>query len=472
MKEYSKFPKPFVLLFLFSGLFFASSVFAAQEDSFSLTITPPLFQLTVSPGEVWSSSIKVVNNNPYDVDIYASPMNFVVADESGIGRLVPSLQTATTSFTLASWISVEKGPIHIPAEKTGTIPFSLIVPANAEPGGHYGAILTGNQPPAVPGSNTVNVSTSISSLFLVRVNGDMIESGRIREFSLDKLLYDTPKVNFSLRFENKGNVHLLPRGEIVIRNMWGKERGKILINQDTDFGNVLPHSIRKFQFEWSGEDNFFEVGRYTALATLSFGEQTRDTEYQEVSFWVIPIVPALKILGFLILFIGFFVWSIRRYVRKALMLESERIAHAYGADTAPEIIASKREKQQVQKNISRESVQIAQEPIRVETLIRPIALGVVDLRSAMSKTPTSHAVKEKHTEKAEHLTLSKFMRKYKVFFISILLILAGLYGIRAYFDQVLTYKRNYNVKIKREDGAVLKPNADAGLKAGDITIGN
>lgn len=59
----------------------------------------------------------------------------------------------------------------------------------------------------------------------MRVEGDVQEDGGIREFRAIDSFLDTPDVTFSLRFENKGNVHLQPRGNIVITNMWGQREG-------------------------------------------------------------------------------------------------------------------------------------------------------------------------------------------------------------------------------------------------------
>jgi len=464
---------PYFSIVLFSiFLFFYFSIASASSagnDSFSLTISPPLFQLTLSPGEAWSSAIKVLNNNPYDIDVHASAMNFEVQGEGGTGRFTPVTGNATTSYSLASWLTVPKEPIHIPKEKTGMIPFTLNVPENAEPGGHYGAILTGNQPGSAGKGNVVSVSSSISSLFLVKVNGDLIEKGDIREFSLDKYFFQEPKVKFKLRFENKGNVHLLPRGEIAIYNMWGKERGKILVNQESDFGNVLPASIRNFAFEWSGEENFFEVGRYKAVATLSFGDAAKKTVYRELSFWVIPLAPAAKILAFLIAFIAFLVWSIKRYIRRALMIETEHLALLQGIHPE-ELSRNKQPEKDTQKTFALEQPKIVKNDLKVETLVRPLALGAVDLRRAMSKTPiqvekTTHSGKKK-----EVTTLSMFARKYKVFLICFTIILIGILGVRAYFNQVLTSRRNFEVKVQREDGGTIKTSSESQVKEGDINL--
>jgi hypothetical protein len=80
----------------------------------------------------------------------------------------------------------------IPAFGSKDIPFLVRVPEDAEPGGHYAAILLGNQPPK-ENSEMVRV-LRVSSLdrlacFFSRVQGDIQERGWIREFSSSKKYY-------------------------------------------------------------------------------------------------------------------------------------------------------------------------------------------------------------------------------------------------------------------------------------------
>src|SRR3989344_4620678 len=70
--------------------------------------------------------------------------------------------------------------------------------------------------------------------------------------------------------------------------MWGEERGLIPINQASQFGNVLPESIRKFTFSWKGEWSMADIGRYTAVATLAYGSESRQFASMQTEFWVIP----------------------------------------------------------------------------------------------------------------------------------------------------------------------------------------
>lgn len=423
-----------LVVFIFSFFLF-NFASAADQNSFTLTITPPLFQMTASPGQDWSSAIKVVNNNPYDITVYTSVMNFLAQGEGGTGKFVPANDTKDIpgGYTLASWFEVSKAPIFIRAEQSVSVPFTLHVPKGAEPGGHYGAILIGTEPPPKTGGSSVRVSSQLTSLFLVRVAGDVKEQGDIRSFSTEKTLYQEPHANFSLRFENKGNVHLLPQGNITIYNMWGKERGRILINQEQDFGNVLPQSIRKFTFEWAGEQNFFDVGRYKAIATLAFGDKEKKTVYRAVNFWVIPVAPALKILAFLILFVWFIVWSIRRYVKKALALEAERIREITRKTMSPQ------QKYEPMKPIK-------QEAITTQVLTRPLVLGAVDLRKAIRPE-----ISVKHEKKEEKMTTARFAKKYKLFLVFVVVAILGAIGISKYFGDVLARHRNFDVRVLNEN---------------------
>jgi hypothetical protein len=420
----------FLVIFTFSFLPFH---FLSAQNSFTLTITPPIFQMTATPGQDWSSAIKVVNNNPYDITVYANVMNFTAEGEGGSGKFIPSNNTKDVpgGFSLASWLEVSKQPIFIRAEQSVSVPFTLHVPESAEPGGHYGAILIGTEPPPKTSGSSVRVSSQLSSLFLLRVNGDVNEEGDIRSFSTEKGWYEEPHANFALRFENKGNVHLLPRGDITIYNMWGKERGKVFFNQESEFGNVLPKSIRKFTFEWAGEQNFFDLGRYKAVATLAFGD-TNKTVYRAVSFWVIPVAATLKILASLIVLVWFIVWSLRRYIKRALALETERIRALAGKESSPQKLA--------------EPAMKKPEPLTAQALARPIVLGAVDLRKAISKEAP-----EKREEKTETMTPALFVKKYKFFLIFLLAAIAGIIGISNYFGDVLARYRNFDIQVTNEN---------------------
>ena len=411
----------------------------AAEDSLSVTVTPPLFQLTIGPGEAWTSTLKIVNNNSYDVTYYASPMDFEAEGEAGKGRFMPLIDESVSSesgHTLGHWIEISPDPIVVKRGMSGEVPFTVRIPEQAAPGGHYAAILVGTKPENEETLGpSMKISSFVSSLLFVRIKGEVTEKGRIREFRSANNLYETPHADFLLRFENIGNTHLKPQGDITLYNMWGKERGKITFNQANNFGNVLPNSIRKFEFSWEGEESIFEIGRYSAVVTLGYGQESKQNSTATTYFWVVPIVPVAMTLGSLTLFIVLITWLIRRYIRRALALEKRHLALRGSSESIPTASLS-----------------------TMQALIEPIKEGVVDLRTLRkgvvipptAKSPLVVASPEDidtmtqfHTE--NQLTLLGFLQKYSLFLFFLALLAVGGLGMWAYFENVLLPERAYQI---------------------------
>lgn len=414
----------FVLYFIgLLALLVLLPAYGARADSQTLTVTPPLFQISVNPGQLWQSSVKVVNSNPYDLTVYAEVVNFEAQGERGQGRFVPIMHDTDTKSTLAEWIDVGPGPYTISREQTANIPFFIEVPDNAPPGGHFAAVLISTKPPkAEEGTVALGTSQAVTSLFFLRIEGDVVEHGNIREFRSLKRFYDMPTAEFSLRFENKGNVHLQPKGNIIITNMWGKERGVIPVNYQSHFGNVLPHTIRDFRFTWSGEPAFTEIGRYTAEATLAYGEAGSQSVTSYTTFWVIPVRATLITIGSLIFFIVVITFMIRLYVRRMLTLA--------GVDVTA--------KRQVETDVVHE---YTSKDIRItsyKTMTAPLTLGAKDLRSRLSGVTEFLSV---------FRIIGGFILSYRHFFLSLIVLILSFVGFVYYVSDATIDHRNFEVTI-------------------------
>jgi hypothetical protein len=286
----------------------------------SLSVTPPLFQVSVEPGSIWQSSIRIVNPNNFPLTVYAEVTNFAPSGEGGQGTFLPVLHDDTGKISLAEWITLNKGPYTIPGGQTQEISFIVEVPNDAAPGGHFAAILVSTEPPTDElGPIALATSQTVTSLFFARIEGDITEIGNIREFSVHERSLDNPQVEFSLRFENKGNVHIQPRGFIRIHDMWGNERGTIPINSESHYGNVLPDSIRDFRFSWEGNTSLSRIGRYRAEVALVYGQNEAQSTTGYTSFWIIPIRGLLITLVSLGVSVLVIIWLIRIYIRSMLI---------------------------------------------------------------------------------------------------------------------------------------------------------
>ena len=315
----------FSLILLFT-LFTYSPVFA-EDGSLKMTLTPPLIKNNMNPGETWASTVKLVNNNKEKLVVYAQILDFKSGKDGGV-ELIPVAESEgdgnQTGF-LRQWMKVIKGPYEIKAFSSVEIPFEIKIPEDAEPGGHYAAVLIGTEPEGDSEGSGMSISSKISSLVLVNIAGDVIEEGKIREFSTDKNYYKEPKVNFKFKFENTGNVHLQPKGDIIIKDMFGEDVGTIDINKDTSYGNILPKSTKTWDFFWEGEKSIFKMGKYSATITVYYGEQTKEVDTRGFYFWYVDF----KILGIIIASVlGFFLFIfllIKLYVRRAIRQSQKEI---------------------------------------------------------------------------------------------------------------------------------------------------
>lgn len=414
----------FVTVLLFVVCFDASIVNAQSQSQSSdrqvMSVTPPLFQISVLPGDIWQSSVKVVNGNPYPLTVYIEVVNFKAVGETGQGRFIPLAETEGSNATFGEWITLNKGPYVIPAEQTQDISFFVEVPKNASPGGHYAALLTSTEPPKDSGEIAVLTSQVVSSLLFMRVEGDMHEEGTIREFHAVDRFLNVPDVSFSLRFENKGNVHLQPKGNIIITNMWGTERGAIPVNYQTHFGNVLPESIRDFTFAWKSDFKLSDVGRYTAVATLAYGKDEVKSTTSIAHFWIIPIKWTLIVIAVIALFVSLIVLMVKAYVRKMLTL------------AGVSVIKNKSDNEVILKKDVRSTYR---------TVSAPIRHGVIDLRTKLTTAEETMGV---------ITTIIDFIRAYKYFFISVCTLIAIFITVTLYIGRATDTNREYEVTIDLE----------------------
>lgn len=272
----------------------------AQAQSIGIKISPPRLERIIDPGMVAEETISVTNESDVEKTLFIYLKDFKAEDESGEPALISP--GSEEGYYLASWIEATAEGIHFAPREEKRISFKINVPADIGPGGYYGAVFFGTEPPRLYQDSEdkgagMAVSQQTGSLILYTVRGDISEEAGIREFTTDKELYSTPyAIDFTIRIENTGNVHVKPFGLITIRSMFGKKVGEVMVNEKGS--NVMPVSIRRFNEIWEGKTGF---GRYTAELGLTFGTavdkggQGKQTLYTEKTFWIMPwkiVVPA------------------------------------------------------------------------------------------------------------------------------------------------------------------------------------
>lgn len=301
---------------IFFVLLYGNAASAGDSGAVTFSVSPPLFKIEMEPGQSWSSFVKVVNNNPYAVTVFTDVQNFKSGETGGVEFIKDD--TNLSKYVLSNWISITKAPVIIPSFSSQDVPFSIQVPATADPGGHYAAILLGNKPSDDSAGNVIRFSSKIASLILVKVKGEIHEEGDVTEFSTDHYFNNNLGANFRLKFKNTGNVHAHPEGQIQIFNLFGKDRGTIEVNRSQNFGNVLPESEKKWDFSWQGANGFLDAGLMKAQLSLSYGDESKKSINRTIYFWTIDLKPTLTIIGIIAFIVLVIVWVIKRYIRRSI----------------------------------------------------------------------------------------------------------------------------------------------------------
>lgn len=315
-----------VLLTVFGVVMLA--LFLKPLSASALTITPVRFEVSGNPGDTLRGELLLINENETAETYYSSYSNFEAQGESGSPAFVEPKEG------LGTWIEAEFGSAYLAPRQQKIVPFTITIPKDAEPGGHFAVIFWGTSP---SGGVGVSVGAQTGVLVLLSVNGEVAEDAGLLGFQVKdkKFWHSTLPVSFEYRFKNDGGDRVKPEGKIVIRNsvFWPTEK----LDANPVVGNVLPGSTRKFSVDWikyerpadyvppSGFFNKFwndvgyqwknfAVGLYSANLKVAYGVSGAEAKSSAFFF----VFPWQLVLVMLVVFFLFF-WGggklIRRYNR-------------------------------------------------------------------------------------------------------------------------------------------------------------
>ncbi len=293
------------LFFVFFGISFSPVHAYTIENSHAsmsgdFVLSPAKVEININPGETATRTISVTNRVDKTVHFGVQVEDFEGSNDPN--KTVVLLGNKTGPYSLKNYIKPEVTDFTLKPGERITLPISISVPKNEEPGGLYGSVLVRNLPTS--GASGAQTVSRLGALFFVRVNGKAKESGQLKVFRLSdngQKFYTHGPFPFEFTFQNTGNVHLIPYGTITIYNTLGSPIKKIKV--DPYF--ALPNSIRYRKITC---DKGLLFGRYKAVLQLNrgYGSSGGTIDTKQVVFWVLPwkwIVSFLAGLFVLILII-------------------------------------------------------------------------------------------------------------------------------------------------------------------------
>ena len=293
---------------------------APNDGGQALEIAPPVLNLTANPGDVINAQIAIRDVSPLPLIVSSQVNDFIADPNSENGNPKTLVDTTEKSpYSIIDWVS-PLPQMTLKSKQIENLPIKITVPKNAAPGGYYGTIRFTVSPPDMKETG-VSLSASLGALIMIRVNGDANEKLSLQEFYVSKTgekgsIFDSVPLQFTERIKNEGNVFEQPRGNIIIKDMFGNITANVNVNLENR--NVLPNSTRRFEqpFDEAALGNRFMFGYYTAELTLSYGKN--QTLTSRLSFWIIPwkLILGILILLTVLIFVGRIM--IKRYNERLL----------------------------------------------------------------------------------------------------------------------------------------------------------
>lgn len=268
------------------------SVYAQQRGS-NIELSPAKINVTVDPGEEFTQTFRIGNYSGSTQTLYIFMKDFTVINEEGTPTFFENseLDEDARRFALSQWVELPYDSVTIDDDDVAEVEAKIIIPEDAEAGGHYGAFFVQTQAPEAEGTAIGSV-VQITSLMLINVPGDIEENIVITEAYTDKQVYleENPEIIFTTLMKNEGSVHGIPVGAFNVSGGRGAKNKSIIYNQNQ--GAVLPGAPeRKITetFSLSKQDGSFipPIGKFTIELMARYGTSNLPLE-TTLYFWMLP----------------------------------------------------------------------------------------------------------------------------------------------------------------------------------------
>jgi hypothetical protein len=280
------------LCIILTGLFFLAGYNPVLAEQAGISIDQSIFAFDASPGESQNFTLNVKNIASSDQEVTFEASDYSIGNNNEISFTADANEVSG----LKSWLDSSIPLLTLKSGEEREISFALKIPANATPGSHYGAVLAKARAQAQDNSSGPQISGRVAAHVLVNVKGELNGGGKIDYFYAP--IFSGKIAEMSATFENTGNVHYIPHGEITVKNLITKKAQ----NSALDKHFVFPGKSYTFSVE---EKIPSVLGIYSAEASFVDGEGKLYSARRYVmgKYFPVVVVIILIVLAFLFRFI-------------------------------------------------------------------------------------------------------------------------------------------------------------------------
>ena len=272
-----------VLLIAGSGSGAAYAQTPADADS--ITLSPVSRKYSLEAGQTVEDKLTVVNDGKtaYDIAVYSRP--YSVTNEA----YEPDFTKTPANADAYGWVKFPKTKYRLEAGQSIEVPFSMTVPANAKPGGHYGVVFAETQPDeAAANGNAVIRKKRVGAILYATVKGDFITKGQLDSTHIP-FWQPQPPLHAESRATNSGNSDFVNATEFTVKDVFGNTK----FTQIKEF-TLLPGTSRVMSFDWNGASwlGFYKV----ELKQTVLGKTSVDSGYVLLLPRYLPVLLVVVLL--------------------------------------------------------------------------------------------------------------------------------------------------------------------------------
>lgn len=174
------------------------------------------------------------------------------------------------SEAVPTWLSLSTNSFTLDPGETANLRV-FIDPNRLPPGTHYARIEAVSA--TAQTTNQIAIAPSLTSLLSVTSHtGKEIEAGKIVNF----------EPGFSFKFQNLGNVELVPHGILEIKDVSGRLTQRGVVNEDSLV--TYPANIRSYNVTATDLPLWRWPGPYQATLTVNYGKGLKNTS-ADLTYW-------------------------------------------------------------------------------------------------------------------------------------------------------------------------------------------
>ena len=242
----------------------------AKKKEINFSVNPPVVGINAPPGSIRTINLIITNeeNQPVHFRLYFKDIRI---DPDGEIAL---LEKGSTSWSSSNWIELKVSEFELGPLQRKNIVGLLKIPKDVAGGRYTRLVVEASLAQAKTGEK---ISTLVPQTTIMVTVGDKLErKGEISEFRFLQTNGGSPE--FLVRFKNTGDVHLIVKGGITLKNWIGDTVAELPFSEGEAM--VLPGGARNFT---TSPAEPLKAGRYKARVTFLSQNKELVTTTKEIT---------------------------------------------------------------------------------------------------------------------------------------------------------------------------------------------